>query len=45
VRDTYPAADSVGEFLEFCDTALDGMPVDLAVEAITGHLLDRVLPG
>jgi hypothetical protein len=43
VRDTYQAGDSVSELLEFCGT-LDGMPVSQAAEAITGHLLDRIVP-
>ena len=43
VRDTYQG-ENVRELLEFCDTALDGMPPTLAAEAITDHLLDRLLP-
>jgi hypothetical protein len=43
VRDTYQFGDDVRELLEFCDDTL-GMSGDLATEAITGHLLDRVLP-
>lgn len=42
VRDTYKGED-ITELLRFCD-ALERMPSDQAVEAITGHLLDRVLP-
>jgi hypothetical protein len=44
VRDTYQAQDDVRELLEFSDTALSGMSIDLAVEEVTGHLLDRILP-
>jgi hypothetical protein len=43
VRDTYQSGDSIVELLDFCDT-LDGTPAGQAVEAITDHLLDRVLP-
>jgi hypothetical protein len=42
VRDTYHGED-IRELLQYCDT-LHSMPAGLAAEAITGHLLDRVLP-
>jgi hypothetical protein len=42
VRDTYHGED-IRELLQYRDT-LAGIPADLATEAITGHLLDRVLP-
>ena len=44
VRDTYRAGDDVGELLEFCDTAQRRVSGDHLAEAITGHLLDGVLP-
>lgn len=44
VRDTYLPGDDVRELLEFSDTALHGVPADQAVEAITDHLLGRLLP-
>jgi hypothetical protein len=43
VKDTYQA-DDIQELLTFCHTALDDMPGDLAAEAVTDHLLDRVVP-
>ena len=43
VRDTYQAEGTLSGLLELCD-ALDGLPADQAAEAITGHLLDQVLP-
>jgi len=42
VRDTYHGED-IRELLDYCDTLIS-TPADLAVEAITDHLLDRVLP-
>lgn len=44
VRDTYQSGDDARELLGFCDTSLHGIPGHQATEAITGHLLDRVLP-
>jgi hypothetical protein len=44
VRDTYQSGDDARELLEFCDTTLHGVPRHQAVEEITDHLLDRVLP-
>jgi hypothetical protein len=43
VRDTY-RADDVGELLKFCDTAQRRVAGDHLAEAITGHLLDGILP-
>ncbi|MBO0802293.1 MAG: hypothetical protein J2P25_04370 [Nocardiopsaceae bacterium] len=44
VRDTYQAEDDVRELLDFCDALPDGSPASETAEAITDHLLDRVLP-
>ncbi len=44
VRDTYRAGDDVRELLQFCDTAQGQVSGDRLAQAITGHLLDRVLP-
>jgi hypothetical protein len=43
VRDTYRTGD-VGELLKFCNTAQRRVSGDHLAEAITGHLLDGVLP-
>ena len=44
VRDTYQVGDDARELLDYCDRAALGAPAGQAAEAITGHLLDRVLP-
>lgn len=44
VRDTYQSGDQARALLGFCDITLRNIPNDLAAEAITDHLLDRVLP-
>ena len=44
VRDTYQSGEDTRELLEFCDITLHGIPEDQAAEAITDHLLNRVLP-
>jgi hypothetical protein len=43
VRDTYQG-ENIRELLEFTHTGIQCVPVALQAEAITDHLLDRVLP-
>jgi hypothetical protein len=44
VRDTYQTEDDVRELLDFCDARQANNSTSEAAEAVTGHLLDRVLP-
>jgi hypothetical protein len=44
VRDTYQSGEDARELLEFCDAIPDDVAENQTVEAITDHLLDRVLP-
>jgi hypothetical protein len=44
VRDTYQAGDDASELLDFCDTTQHDTSAEQAAAAISGHLLDRVLP-
>lgn len=43
VRDTYQPGDDVRELLEFSGTTRHGMPDDYIAEAVSDHLLNRVL--
>lgn len=44
IRDTYQSADDARELLDFCDNIQQHVSGEQAVEDITDHLLDRVLP-
>jgi hypothetical protein len=44
VRDTYQERDNVRELLDFCTTAQQHLSGDKLKDAITDHLLGRVLP-
>lgn len=44
VRDTYQSGDDVQGLLDFCDALAPGVDMPQAIETITDHLLDRVLP-
>lgn len=44
IHDTYQSGDDARELLDKCDTIWRRASVAQAVEEITGHLLDRVLP-
>jgi hypothetical protein len=44
IRDTYQSGDDARELLDKCDTIRRRASVAQAVEEITSHLLDRVLP-
>jgi hypothetical protein len=44
IRDTYLSDDDARELLDYCDTIQQRASGVQTAEAITGHLLDRVLP-